>query len=196
MKWGSCLSFFEAINSVDMAILEFIQNTFRGAFLDYIMVALSYMGEAGAIWIVAGVIMLFFKKTRLMGVMALTAMAVGYLIGELCIKNLVCRPRPFVVVPDAVLNIAPPSGYSFPSGHSCSSFAAATVIFLCNKRYGIPALVLASLIAFSRLYNFVHFPSDVFCGILLGIICALMTVLVYNRTGLSNKFNKLERTEQ
>lgn len=190
------MSFFEAINSFDMSILEYIQNTFRCTFLDHIMAALSYMGEAGAIWILAGIIMLFFKKTRLMGVMALTAMAVGYLVGELGIKNLVCRPRPFVVNPDVALNIALPSGYSFPSGHSCSSFAAATVIFLRDKRYGIPALVLASLIAFSRLYNFVHFPSDVLCGILLGIFCALMTVLVYNKTGLSNKFNKLERTEQ
>lgn len=190
------MPFLDAVNSVDFAILEFIQNTFRCEFLDNIMAALSYMGEAGVIWILAGIVMLFFKKTRLMGAMVLTAMAVGYLVGEIGLKNLVCRPRPFVAVPDVVLNIAPPSGYSFPSGHSCSSFAAATVIFLCDKRYGIPALVLASLIAISRLYNFVHFPSDVLCGIFLGIICALMTVLVYNRTGLSNKFNKLERTEQ
>ena len=190
------MSFLDTVNSVDLTILEFIQNTFKCVFLDYIMAVLSYIGEAGAIWILSGIVMLFFKKTRLMGAMVLTAMAAGYLVGELGIKNLVCRPRPFVVNPDVALNIALPSGYSFPSGHSCSSFAAATVIFLCDKRYGIPALVLASLIAISRLYNFVHFPSDVFCGILLGIICALMTVLVYNRTGLSNKFNKLERTEQ
>lgn len=181
------MPFFDVVNSVDLVILEFIQNTFRCAFLAPVMAALSYMGEAGAIWILAGIIMLFFKKTRLVGAMALTAMAAGYLFGEIGVKNLVCRPRPFVANPDMVLNIAPPSGYSFPSGHSCSSFAAATVMFLRDKRYGIPALVLAALIAFSRLYNFVHFPSDVLCGILLGIVCALVTVLVFKKTGLANK---------
>ncbi len=183
------MPFIDCINSVDFAILDFIQNTIRCSFLDTVMTVLSYMGEAGIFWIAAAIVMLFFKKTRAIGAMVLAAMALGYVVGELGIKNIVCRPRPFVLNPAVVPVIAPPSGFSFPSGHSCSSFAAATVIFVCNKRLGIPAVILAALIAFSRLYNYVHFPSDVLCGILLGIACAAITVALFRKTGLENRIS-------
>ncbi len=122
----------------------------------------------------------------------LVAMAIGFLVGEIGIKNLINRPRPFMVNidysarpselnSDFGLNIAIPSGSSFPSGHSCSSLAAATVMLIKDKRFGIPALVLALLIVFSRLYNYVHYPSDVLCGMLLGVICAVVVVLVFKK---------------
>ena len=130
----------------------------------------------------------------------LVAMAIGFLVGEIGIKNLINRPRPFMVNvdysarpselnPDFGLNIAIPSGSSFPSGHSCSSLAAATVMLIKDKRFGIPALVLALLIVFSRLYNYVHYPSDVFCGMLLGVICAVVVVLAFKKTGLDNRLS-------
>ncbi len=177
---------FEEINSVDLAVLDFLQSTVKCAFLDSVMAFFSFIGNSGMIWILICVAMMFFRKTRMMGVMALSAVVLGFLIGELGIKNIVCRPRPFVANPDIVLNISPPSGYSFPSGHSCSSFAAATVMLCCDRRYGIKALFLAALIAFSRLYNYVHYPSDVICGILLGIFCALLTVYIFKRYGNKN----------
>lgn len=183
------MPFIDCVYSVDFAILDFIQNTIRCSFLDTVMTALSYMGEAGIFWIAAAIVMLFFKKTRAVGAMVLAAMALGYAVGELGIKNIVCRPRPFVLNPTAVPVIAPPSGFSFPSGHSCSSFAAATVIFVYNKKLGIPAVILAALIAFSRLYNYVHFPSDVLCGILLGIACAAIIIALFRKTGLENRLS-------
>ena len=151
------------------------------------------MGEMGLFWIAVGIVFIIFKKTRSMGVMMLVAMAIGFLVGEIGIKNLINRPRPFMVNidysarpselnPDFGLNIAIPSGSSFPSGHSCSSLAA-------DKRFGIPALVLALLIVFSRLYNYVHYPSDVLCGMLLGVICAVVVVLVFKKTGLDNRLS-------
>lgn len=183
------MPFIDYIYSVDFAILDFIQNTLRCPFSDAVMTALSYMGEAGIFWISAAIVTLFFKKTRSAGVTVLAAMALGYVVGELGIKNIVCRPRPFVVNPSTAPLIAPPGGFSFPSGHSCSSFAAATVIFACDKRLGAPALILAALIAFSRLYNYVHFPSDVLCGILLGVACAAITVVLFRKTGLENRLS-------
>lgn len=181
------MNFVEFITSIDFAILDFIQNTIKCVLLDYIMAFFSYIGEAGGIWLISAIIMLVFRKTRSTGVMIIVAVFAGYLIGEVGIKNIVGRLRPFRVNTDIVLNITPPSGYSFPSGHSCSSFAAATVIFMRNKKLGIFALVVASLVAFSRLYNYVHFPSDVICGIILGIICAVVTVYVFRKTGLDTK---------
>ena len=176
------MSFFDMIQSFDTSVLEFIQNTFKCSFLDPIMAFFSYIGEMGLFWIAVGIVFIIFKKTRSMGVMMLVAMAIGFLVGEIGIKNLINRPRPFMVNidysarpselnPDFGLNIAIPSGSSFPSGHSCSS------------------LVLALLIVFSRLYNYVHYPSDVLCGMLLGVICAVVVVLVFKKTGLDNRLS-------
>ncbi len=183
------MNFLSTVESIDFAILDFIQNTFRCVFLDYVMAFFSYIGEAGGVWIIASVIMMCFRRTRATGVMVLCAMLIGFLIGEIGLKNLIGRPRPFVVDSSAELFIAPPDSYSFPSGHSCSSFAAATVIFLRDKKFGVPALVLAFLIAFSRLYNYVHFPSDVLCGIILGIVCAAVTFTVFRKTKLDKKLS-------
>lgn len=183
------MNFLDLVYSIDVSILDFIQNTFKCVFLDYAMAFFSYIGEAGGIWIIAAVIMMCFRKTRATGVMVVCAVLAGYLIGELGIKNLVGRARPFVENPSVQLFIVPPKGYSFPSGHSCSSFAAASVLFIRDKRIGIPALVVAFLIAFSRLYNYVHFPSDVLCGILLGVLCAVVTVFVFRKTGFDSKLS-------
>ena len=203
------MSFFDMIQSFDTSVLEFIQNTFKCSFLDPIMAFFSYIGEMGLFWIAVGIVFIIFKKTRSMGVMMLVAMAIGFLVGEIGIKNLINRPRPFMVNidysarpselnPDFGLNIAIPSGSSFPSVAILSVFSfvrlilypmAATVMLIKDKRFGIPALVLALLIVFSRLYNYVHYPSDVLCGMLLGVICAVVVVLVFKKTGLDNRLS-------
>lgn len=183
------MNFIEIINFVDSQILDFIQNTFRCTFLDFVMAFFSYIGEKGGLWIILGLILLCFRKTRATGVMLICAMLIGFLVGELAIKNIVCRPRPFVQNPGVDIFIKLPSGYSFPSGHSCSSFAAATVLIVRDKRFGIPAIIVASLIVFSRLYNYVHFPSDVLCGILLGIASAVIVLVIFKKTGLDKKLS-------
>lgn len=183
------MNFFDFVTSVDFLILNFIQNTLRCDFLDFVMKYLSFIGELSGIWILAAIIMLCFRKTRAIGVMVLCALLIGGLVGELGLKHLVCRSRPFTVNTDVILSITPPSGYSFPSGHSCSSFAAITIMLARNKKIGIPALVLGTLIAFSRLYNYVHFPSDVLCGILLGIISAIIVLIIFKKTGFDKKLS-------
>ena len=87
-------------------------------------------------------------------------MGAGALITNVCLKNLVARPRP-MSVEGLVPLIGKPTDYSFPSGHTCASFACALVLYrILPKKYGVPAVILASLIAFSRLYVGVHYPTD------------------------------------
>ncbi len=183
------MDFFSFIQNIDFSILNFIQETMRCDFLDFVMKYISYIGELGAIWIVLAIVLLCFRKTRSTGVMILCAVFIGGLIGEIGLKHLIARPRPFVTNPDVVLSVSPPSGYSFPSGHSCSSFAAATVLFVKNKKIGIPAVILACLIVFSRLYNYVHYPSDVICGMILGILSAIVVLIIFNKTGFDKKLS-------
>lgn len=183
------MNFFENITTIDTAVLDFIQQYIKCDFLDVIMAFFSYIGDKGVIWLIAAFIFIFLQKTRSMGIMMICAMGLGFLVGEIGLKNIVCRPRPFIVNPDIILNILPPSGYSCPSGHSCSSLAAATVILSKDKRIGIPAMCLAVLIVFSRLYNYVHYPSDVLLGMALGVLSALFIILLFRKTGLDNKLS-------
>ena len=186
------MGFFEFITNTDFQILNFIQEHIRNAFLDPVMAVLGYLGEAGAVWIILGIVLLFFRKTRPAGVCMLAAMALGYLIGDIGIKHLVARPRPFLVNTDVDLYINAPTSHSFPSGHSTAAFAAVTSLFgmLKEKRWiAYSALGLAILIVFSRLYNYVHYPSDVLCGILLGVICGLVMALIFKKTKLDKRLS-------
>lgn len=139
---------------------------------DRIMIFITSLGNGGIFWICLGVILAFIPKTRKCGISMLLAMALTFVLGNLILKNVVARPRPFTVATDVVLKIPRPGEYSFPSGHTMNSFAAATTIFLYYRKAGIGALILASLIAFSRMYLFVHYPTDILAGMLLGIVDA------------------------
>lgn len=164
----------EAITNLDFRILDWIQSTLRTPFLDGVMKFLSTVGEWGAVWIALGIVLLFFRKTRRCGVLMLISMALAFLVGEIGIKHLVCRVRPCNVRPWVDIPVARPSSYSFPSGHSSSSFACATIVWYHHRKLGIAAFFLAALIAFSRLYNYVHYPSDVLVGAALGVIAAVV----------------------
>lgn len=164
------------IENLDWSLLHFILDHCHNAVTDRLFPIITYLGEGGAVWIALGLLLVIFGKRsgwRSTGWVMLFAMLAGLLIGELTLKNIICRPRPFQAEGMVPLLISPPSGYSFPSGHSCSSFAAAAAVFQRDKRFGGGALALAGLIAFSRLFLFVHFPSDVLAGALLGVLCGL-----------------------
>ena len=157
----------------DFEILFFIQNHIRNSFLDKVVPFYTKLGDAGIIWIVIGLVMLIPKKTRKCGAMVLAALLVMLVVNNIILKNLVARPRPCVSYPEMVTLVKMPSSYSFPSGHTVSSMAAAFTIFTQHKKLGIVTLVLATLMGLSRLYVFVHFPTDVYCGIIVGAAIAL-----------------------
>lgn len=175
----------DGLNPFDQTIMVAVQSACHNPVTDAVFPVITYLGEKGIFWIVLalGLAILGGKSGwRRCGVLMLLAMLAGLLIGEAGIKNMVCRPRPFQDYPGfAALLIPPPSGFSFPSGHTCSSFAAATVVFCRDKRWGAGALGLAMLIGFSRIFLFVHYPTDVLAGAALGVLCGLAAALVDRR---------------
>lgn len=169
---------------MDIAILYWIQANLTSPAMDTVMQVLTMLGDNGALWIVLGLLMITMKRHREYGILLLIALAAAFLIGEFGIKPLVARPRPFVVDPSFLpLLIADPGGTSFPSSHAATAFAALTV--LCFSKVNWPWKVgfgfLAFLIAFSRLYLCVHFPTDVLAGMILGIIVGVITVFLGRR---------------
>lgn len=156
------LSLLESINNFFMSFATYVT-------IEKIMIFFTNLGNLGVIWLIVGVILLIIKKTRPIGIAVLISLAIQFVVGEMIIKNLVQRMRPFTRM-SFNIKIPKPTSYSFPSGHTMSSFAAATAIFIKNKKLGIPALTLATLIGFSRIFLMVHYPTDVLAGIILGII--------------------------
>lgn len=161
-----------AIKNFDINLLLAIHNTSQNPIFDVLMPFISSLGNAGLIWISMAVILMLQKKYRRVGIMCLIALLLGTITGEVILKHAIGRARPFMTLPDIKLLIEMPTTYSFPSGHTTSSFAAAAVLSRSFKRYRIPLFALAGLIAFSRMYLLVHYPSDIFAGIILGLICA------------------------
>lgn len=182
----------ELIQRIDFLILDYIQENIRHFILDPLMVGLSYIGEFGAVWILLAIVLVLFRKTRPAGVCMLASLALEFLIGDICIKNIVLRPRPFLINTDIDLIIEAPTSPSFPSGHSAAAFASVTALFgmLKEKRWiAYSALALAVLIVFSRLYNYVHFPTDVLFGMILGVLSGLVMVLIFKKTKLDEKLS-------
>ncbi len=157
----------------DLPILEWISLNLWCPFLDTVMPAITLLGDAGIFWIALAVLCLFFPKYRKMGLSMGLSLLIGVLICNVTLKPLVGRIRPYdyqweVFGKEIPLLIAAQHDFSFPSGHTIASFEAAVAITLHNKKLGIPALILASLIAFSRLYLYVHYPTDVLASVILG----------------------------
>lgn len=141
---------------------------------DALMPKITLLGNGGAIWLVAAFAMLITKKYRKYGAFMLAGLALGVLAGNLIMKPLIARPRPCWIDESVALLITNPTDYSFPSGHTLSSVIGATVLTKANPRFGLAAVPLAALIAFSRLYLYVHYPSDILGAAVLGIAIGLL----------------------
>lgn len=138
-------------------------------------------GSYGQLWLIVAVVLLVFKKTRRAGVAVLLAYASVFLMGQLVLKNLISRPRPCQIDLDFALLVSRPSSSSFPSTHSAWAFGAATAIFMQHRKTGVAAFIAAALIAFSRLYMFLHYPTDVLAGIVLGIALGALAHWIVGR---------------
>ena len=164
---------------LDGNILLWIQEYVRNDFLTPTMKFITSLGNGGWLWIALALILCIPKKTRWVGIAAVISLAIGALITNVALKNLVARIRPYEVVDGLKLIIAKPHDFSFPSGHTCASFAAAMVLFkMLPKKWGVPAVVLATLIGLSRLYVGVHYPTDVLGGFIIGCFAAWIAVKI------------------
>ena len=158
----------------DLPILNWIAQHLWCPFLDAVMPVVTVLGDAGAFWIGMAVVFLFIPKYRKVGLGMGAALLIGLLVCNITLKPLVARIRPYDYMAEHYdvtikLLIEAQHDFSFPSGHTIASFEAATVLMIHNKKIGIPATILASIIAFSRLYLYVHYPTDVIVSVILGI---------------------------
>lgn len=190
---------FSFIQELDWNILYAIQQTLKSRSLDRAMPFVTFLGNSGMIWIAAALFFLtaglYVKKRETLrerntntslnqpcvsgdfliriGLTIGAGLLLELIVGNVLLKNLIARARPCWLDTDMVMLIPVPSDFSFPSGHTFSSFTAAFILFFFKKSWGTPALAIAVLISFSRLYLFVHFPSDVAAGAILGFLLAL-----------------------
>lgn len=165
-------SSISALTRFEGDILLWIQQNLRG-FLDAPVRAITMLGDHGLFWIALTLLLLFFRKTRRAALVSALSMLLTLLVVNILLKPLVARIRPYEVIEGLRCIVARESEFSFPSGHSANSLACAWVLYrLCDKRLGLPALILAILISLSRLYVGVHYPTDVLTGIAVGILLA------------------------
>lgn len=181
----------EFITSLDFGVLYWIQENLRCAFLDEISAFLSVTFDLGIFWLALALIFVAFRRTRAWGLAMLLSVIITFVVGELGLKNIFCRVRPCNIDFSVPLAVERPEAYSFPSGHTGSSFAAAGALFGFNKRIGITALVLAASIGLSRIYLFVHYPTDVLAGMLLGLSVAFGVVYMFRKYALETRLGRL-----
>lgn len=162
------------MNNFELSILDWIQSVFKSDFMDSFMQFITKFGDHGIFWIAVAVILLVFPKTRRCGLSMGIALLLGLIIGNGILKNVVGRIRPYDLNTAFPLLVDRLSDFSFPSGHTLASFEASVAIFIRNRRFGTAALILAVLVALSRLYLYVHFPSDVIAGAILGTVFAIV----------------------
>ena len=172
-------------DSFDLPILDWIQANLQCAFLDKIMPLITVLGDGGAFWIACAVLMILLKKYRKAGFSAAIALIFGLVICNMILKPTVARIRPYDYQEQMgiMINllIEKEHSLSFPSGHTIASFEAATAILLRHKKLGIAAMILAILIAFSRMYLYVHYPTDVIASVFLGIGLAFLASWIVNK---------------
>ena len=146
----------------------------RSSLADAAMQIFSALGDKGMIWIAVALILIAIPKTRRAGITVAAALVIEVICCNLILKPFVGRLRPCVVDPTVDLLITRPNDFSFPSGHTGASFAATAALFAQKNRLWIPSLIISILIGFSRLYLYVHYPSDVIAGAFLGSMLGLL----------------------
>lgn len=167
------------IEWLDSTVLNWFLSV-QNPVLTVVMKIYTLLGEGGAVWIAIGLLLLVKKETRKAGAATLLALIFCLITGNLLLKNIVARPRPCWVNPSVKMLIAIPKDYSFPSGHAMAAFAAVTAIFFWDKWWGLVAMLGAVMIAASRMYFYVHYPTDILAGLLIGILLGcLATYLVH-----------------
>jgi len=161
--------------------LDFIKEHMTCPFLDFLMPKITVLGNGGLIWIIATLVLLAIPKYRKGGIALAVGLVAVLLIGNITLKPLIARTRPYDLIEGIKLLIKAPNDYSFPSGHTLSSFVSAFILTMTDKRFGYAAIPLATLIAFSRLYLYVHFPSDILGGILIAAIISAIIYFIFFR---------------
>ena len=184
----------ERLLEMDGQLLLWIRETFGNPVLDHIMIFISSLANKGMLWIGIGVVLLLLgvngRKWSERGLLVLLSLAFNAVVCNLWLKPMVARTRPYDLLGYEIL-VRRLGDYSFPSGHTSASFAAATALYAIDRRWGTAAYILAVLIGFSRLYLGVHFPTDVLAGAVIGILAAKAAQWILEKK-LHFRFHSLE----
>ena len=147
-----------------------------------VWIMITSLGNGGMIWIAVSILLLISRRTRAIGMAAMLSMGICFLCANVFLKNVIARTRPYEAIEGLTALIPYPTDYSFPSGHTTASFACALILLrLLPRKYGIPALILAILIAFSRLYVGVHYPTDVVGGIVVALAGSSLALILLSK---------------
>jgi len=166
-----------AITTLDFTILNYIHTHLTCPALDFIMPYITTLGNAGIFWILLTVVFILIPSKRRVGITMAVALIIDVVVCNGILKPVVARIRPYEINTSIQLLIKAPTDFSFPSGHSAASFAAVSAMTFRKDKTSWIFLILAILICFSRLYLYVHYPSDVLAGIIVGIIAGLLAFI-------------------
>lgn len=181
---------------MEIQILNWIQEL-HTPLGDMFWPALTKLGNAGMIWILLAVVLLLIPGTRRSGLILAAALLVDMILCNGLLKPLIARIRPYEVNTAVTLLVAKPTDFSFPSGHTAAAFTSAAALFFAGeKRLWKAAFVLAVLLAFSRLYLYVHYPTDVMGGMIIGIITGYAGNWIINQLEKWKKLNRRDKLEQ
>ncbi len=163
----------------ELSVLDWIAGHIQSDLMDELMPLVSSLGNQGLVWILLALILLCLPKERKHGIQLLLAMGFSLVFCNLMLKNFVGRVRPFDLVGGIELLVQAPKDYSFPSGHTSSAFATAIVMFMSRSKTAYYLLGLAVLMAFSRMYLYVHYPTDILGGIVTGVVSGILAAKTY-----------------
>ena len=185
--------------SFDLPVLDWIQANMQSGFMDKFMPFITVFGDAGIFWMICAALLFIFPKTRKTGLGMAIAMVLGLIVCNITLKPLVARIRPYDLQAQLGVTIQllceAQHDFSFPSGHTIASFEAAVVLLKNSKKMGIPAMILAVLISFSRMYLYVHYPTDVLVSIVLGTLFALIGDAIAAKLAPKLRFGKKGKFE-
>ena len=173
--------------NIEFAILDFIQKYMTSPIMDKVMVFITTLGNSGGLWIILSIILICSKRYRMTGIMMGVGLILSLVVGNIILKPAFARLRPFQVKEGVELLINAPRDFSFPSGHTLASAISAAILLFREKKLGLPALIVAILIAFSRLYLYVHFPTDVLGGAVFGVILGFISIKITENIITRNK---------
>lgn len=168
---------FATLMNLDAQWFYFVNQSLHNAFFNVVMPIITYTGENGLIWLCLAVFLYVSgPQRRRTSFLMLLALLFSFVLGEEILKHIIQRPRPFLSLEGVNLLVTSPGSFSFPSGHTASAFASSLVIARKIPRLAWPLILLAVLMAFSRVYVGVHYPLDILGGALLGAICARLVL--------------------